>query len=423
MKIKTGNLLIAVILFLISLTAIQFVWMMRAATYQEKQFEFAVVAALNKAINELNKQDEICLQVTDCFEEKGFTHCKKQDLNREIWMFIDSITRAELSYSKICIDYEFQLTTKPHPHPMGKENEDLHKCFTVKSDMITNLGNHIWLHINFPGRNRFILAQIGWLFIVSIVLILLTIVAFFLIYKSYRQEQALASDTRNFINNLTHEFKTPLASIRLANNRIIKIEECADKVSAYTKIIKQENDKLDEHINHLLDISRLQKGKIPMNIAPLDVFDLLQKQANSFALQIEERKGHLSIDNDAENTWVNADCFHLANAFTNILDNACKYTPENPEITITIVNKNGSIIIAFSDNGIGIEKSDQKTIFQEFSRVDTGNIHNVKGFGLGLSYVGQMIKMHKGSVWLDSKKGEGSTFFIQLPIINKPKVE
>jgi two-component system phosphate regulon sensor histidine kinase PhoR len=306
---------------------------------------------------------------------------------------------------------------------MGKENEDLHKCFTVKSDMITNLGNHIWLHINFPGRNRFILAQIGWLFIVSIVLILLTIVAFFLIYKSYRQEQALASDTRNFINNLTHEFKTPLASIRLANNRIIKIEECADKVSAYTKIIKQENDKLDEHINHLLDISRLQKGKIPMNIAPLDVFDLLQKQVNSFALQIEERKGHLSIDNDAENTWVNADCFHLANAFTNILDNACKYTPENPEITITIVNKNGSIIIAFSDNGIGIEKSDQKTIFQEFSRVDTGNIHNVKGFGLGLSYVGQMIKMHKGSVWLDSKKGEGSTFFIQLPIINKPQVE
>jgi len=201
----------------------------------------------------------------------------------------------------------------------------------------------------------------------------------------------------------------------------MKTKECAPLTEQYTKIIKQENDKLDEHVNYLLDISRLAKGKMPMNIEVFDIYQLLQKQTDSIILQVEDRKGSLSITNEASNCWVNGDCFHLANAFNNLLDNACKYTKDKPEIMITLVNENGSIIIAFSDNGIGIDKSNQKSIFQEFSRVDTGNIHNVKGFGLGLSYVGHIVKLHKGSVWLESSLGEGSTFFIQLPTMNQPK--
>jgi len=395
---------------------------MRAANYQEKQFEFAVVAALNKAVGELNKQNDICLQVADCFDNKGFTCCNKKDLRKDLWIFIDSIIKSELSFSKICLEYNFQLTTVPHPHPMNKELEGRQKCFTAKSNMKTTQGKHIWIHISFPERSKFIFAQIGWLFILSLILIILTIGVFFLIYRSYKREQNLASDTRNFINNLTHEFKTPLASIRLANSRIMKLNGCSDKASSYTKIIHQENNKLDEHINYLLDISRIQKGKMPMNFDPLNVYELLTRQTDSFALQIDERNGKLTVSNQAEKVWINADCFHLSNTFTNILDNACKYTKEKPEITITVINKNGSVIIAFSDNGMGIAKNDQKTIFQEFSRVDTGNIHNIKGFGLGLSYVGQVVKLHKGSVWLESKIGEGSTFFIQLPLIAKPKI-
>ncbi|MDA3891486.1 MAG: HAMP domain-containing sensor histidine kinase [Salinivirgaceae bacterium] len=420
MKIKTGSLLIAVILFLISLIVIQFVWIMRTAKYQEKQFEFAVVVALNKAVGELNERNDICSQVIDCFDDKGYACCNQQDLRKDLWLFIDSIIQAELSYGKICLEYEFQLATQPHPHPIEVEDEGSHKCFTTKSSMQTTAGKHIWIHMSFPGRSKFILAQIGWLFIVSIVLILLTIGSFILIYRYFKQEQLLARDTRNFINNLTHEFKTPLASIRLANSRIMKTEECVDVTKAYTKIIKQENNKLDEHINYLLDISRLQKGKMPMNFEVLDVHELLVKQTDSFSLQIEDRKGSLLVNNEANKTLINGDCFHLANAFNNLLDNACKYTKDKPEIMVTMLNKNGSIIIAFSDNGIGIEKRDKKTIFQEFSRVDTGNIHNVKGFGLGLSYVGQIVKLHKGAVWLESNLGEGSTFFIQLPTVDKP---
>ncbi len=419
MKNKTRNLILLVVFFLISLTIIQFVWMLRAATYQEKQFEFSVVAAINKSIIEINKQHAVCMQVTSCFDKVGFTCCNEHDISSDKWNYIDSLIKVELAFSKICINYEFKLSITPHPHPMDDKVEGKHKCFTVKSNMETTNGDSIWLHVTFPNRNKFIMAQIGWIFILSIVLILLTIGAFLLIYRYYIQEQLLASDTRNFINNLTHEFKTPLSSIRLANSRIIKTKGCSDKTSTYTKIIKQENDKLDRHINYLLDISRLQKGKMPMNIELLDIYNLLIEQTDSFTLRIEERDGSLSINNEAKNTWVNADCFHLSNIITNILDNACKYTTKQPEINITVINKKSSLIIAFSDNGIGIDKSNQKIIFQEFSRVDTGNIHNVKGFGLGLSYVGQVVKLHKGKIWLESKKGEGTTFFVQIPLAEK----
>lgn len=420
MKLKTKHLIISIIAFLIGLIIIQFVWISRAANYQEKQFEYAVVSALNKAIGELNTRTDICSQVIDCFDDKGYSCCNKQDIRKDLWLFIDSIINAEFSYGKISLRYEFQLSTQPHSHPFDKIDAGKQKCFTAKSSMKTTTGKHIWIHMSFPDHSKFVWMQIGWLFILSMVLILLTIGAFILIYQYFKQEQLIARDTRNFINNLTHEFKTPLASIRLANNRIMKTKECADATTQYTKIIKQENNKLDEHINYLLDISRLQNGKMPMNLENLNIYELLQHQTDSFNLQLEDRGGLISINNQATNLWINGDCFHLANTFNNILDNACKYTKAKPEIMVTLVNKNESIIIAFSDNGIGIDKSNQKSIFQEFSRVDTGNIHNVKGFGLGLSYVGQVVKLHKGSVWLESTLGEGSTFFIQLPVINEP---
>ncbi|MBI9069144.1 MAG: HAMP domain-containing histidine kinase [Salinivirgaceae bacterium] len=416
-KLKTRNIIIAVIFFLISLIIIQFIWILRAAENQKKQFEFTVVQAINKATTELGKQEKACLLISNEFEKTCLTSCGKKHLSFEKWNFIDSIIKAELSYSKICINYELKLSSKPHPHEIDDEKESEHKCFTVKSDMVTTKGESIWLHINFPGSEKFVLAQMGWLFIASIILIILTIGAFILIYKYYLQEQILANDTRNFINNLTHEFKTPLASIRLANNRIMKLADCGDKAFAYTKIIHQENDKLDEHINYLLDLSRLQKGKVPMNFEVLDIHDLVKKQTLSFQLRVEDRNGSLTHNLTADKIIVNADCFHLANAFSNILDNACKYSPAAPKISISSYNKNDSVVIAFSDKGIGIDKNDQKNIFQEFSRVNTGNIHNIKGFGLGLSYVWQVVNLHKGNLWIESKKGEGSTFFIQLPTV------
>lgn len=416
MKSKTRFLVFSVIIFLVALTIVQFIWIYRAALNQEKQFEFTVVVALNKAIDALDKRDDICMQVIDSFDENGYKCCNKNDLQRDLWVFIDSIIKTELSYSKICIKYEFQLSTVPHPHAMEVLEEGEHQCFAVKSHMTTSTGNSIWLHILFPGRDRFILAQIGWLFIISIGLILLTIGAFVLIYRYYRQEQVLASDTRNFINNLTHEFKTPISSIRLANNRIVKNSAGVINLNLYTDIINQENVKLENQINYLLDISRLQKGRIAMKCERINIHDLIKSQSDSFKLQIEERSGQLDLMLDAESDFICVDEFHLANTITNLLDNACKYSPDAPIIDIKTYNEEGWLCISISDRGVGIDKADRKIIFQEFSRVSTGNVHNVKGFGLGLSYVWQIVEMHKGLLKLESEKGQGSTFIIQLPV-------
>jgi two-component system phosphate regulon sensor histidine kinase PhoR len=154
-----------------------------------------------------------------------------------------------------------------------------------------------------------------------------------------------------------------------------------------------------------------------MNFDRLDLHDQILQQTNSFKLLIDERNGKLTLELIAEKHVVFADCFHISNMLNNLFDNACKYSPMPPEITIKTYNKNGWIKIAISDKGLGIEKTDQKVIFQEFSRVNTGNVHNIKGFGLGLSYVWQIVELHKGKLHLESKLGEGSTFFIELPFI------
>ena len=283
--------------------------------------------------------------------------------------------------------------------------------------MVTIKGESIWLHITFPELNQFIMAQMGWLFLLSIGLIILTTVAFILIYRQYRQERLLARDTRNFINNLTHEFKTPLSAIQLANNRIIKATANQIDTTAYTRIITQENHKLDRHINYLLDLSRLQKGKMPLTFGLVHLHELITHLAESYRLQIDERKGNLNLALDAGKDMISADCYHLNNALNNLLDNACKYSPESPEITLSTFNKNGWVVVSVSDKGLGINKADQKIIFQEFSRVNTGDVHNVKGFGLGLTYVWQIVKLHNGNLRLESEKGKGSTFFIEIPLI------
>ncbi len=416
MKYKSNILIAGVITAFLGLILIQFTWIYRAGKTQERQFEYTVVAALNKAVDILDGQEAVCTHVTNCFVEQGIVSCESKHVKQDVWVFIDSIIKAELSYSKICIDYEFEMSLAPHPHSSVSPLEADQKCFTVKTKMATVDGNNVWFHVSFPGRKVFLMGQMGLLFVISIVLIGVVIAAFIVIFRYYRQEKLMAGDTRNFINNLTHEFKTPIASIRLANSRIVKVTEDKVDTNAYTKIIAQENKKLEGHVNYLLDISRMQKGKMPINCEDFDLKELIQHQCDSFQLLIEDREGSLQVALEAENHKVHADCFHLSNAINNILDNAVKYSNGKPLIRVKTENRNGSMIISISDKGLGIAKADQKIIFQEFSRVNTGNLHNVKGFGLGLSYVLQVVKLHKGHLWIESKPGEGSVFFIKLPL-------
>ena len=227
----------------------------------------------------------------------------------------------------------------------------------------------------------------------------------------------------SLINNMTHELKTPVATIGLACEALQDpdVEKNEELINTYIRIINAENTKNKELIEEVLNIVRTEKRMVA-DMKDLHIHKALKAIASMFKLPAQKKNAHFTLQLDAKDDLIFADKTHIVNALSNIVDNALKYSPHNPEIVITATNNDkGMILISIKDNGIGISKADQKKIFEEFYRVDTGNIHNVKGHGLGLHYVKQVIDYHHGKITIKSTLGEGTNFVISLPLkrINK----
>lgn len=221
----------------------------------------------------------------------------------------------------------------------------------------------------------------------------------------------------DFINNMTHEFKTPIATITVATDSIVneKVIKNPDQVKYFAGMIGKENKRMNQQVENILRIARLDKKEFELKLQPVNVHEFLDKAASSFDLQVEQREGYIKRDFDASNPVVTTDTNHFTNMISNLLDNANKYSPEKPEIVISTQNTPKGIIIAVEDNGIGMKKSIQHKIFDQFYRESSGNIHNVKGFGLGLSYVKKIIDANKGEISVKSEIGKGSRFELFLP--------
>jgi signal transduction histidine kinase len=238
--------------------------------------------------------------------------------------------------------------------------------------------------------------------------------SFFIIYRQKKLD-LLKTD---FINNMTHEFKTPVASISLAtqmmkNDRVLNDPE---KIKRYSGIIEEENKRLSGHIENVLQVARYDKGEFKLNIMDINVNELLTDICDSLELRVTNEDGQLIRHLDAGNDLIKGDKAHISNVLYNVLENAIKYRRDEPlKITVSTHSTSKGVVISVEDNGIGISGEDQKMIFEKFYRVPTGNIHNVKGFGLGLSYVKIIVDAHRGSIKLESEPGKGSQFDIFLP--------
>jgi two-component system phosphate regulon sensor histidine kinase PhoR len=222
----------------------------------------------------------------------------------------------------------------------------------------------------------------------------------------------------DFINNMTHEFKTPVTTISLAT-QMLKNEKIAsnpEKVQNYSSIIEEENKRLSGHIENVLQVARLDRGEFKLKLESININELLNEIADTLELRIQNESGELVKNMDAKKALINGDLFHLTNAFYNLLDNAIKYKKDD-HLKITLATKNNAkgIIVSIIDEGIGIPKDSQKKVFEKFYRAPTGNIHNVKGFGLGLSYVQVIVSAHGGDVRVESEPGKGSRFDVFLP--------
>lgn len=396
---------------LVALVIIQVSWIVKAANMQEKQFNHSVKLALKQIVNDIAEDELICKEVSDCINNNQ-SSCYKSMLNQKEWEKVDRIIKSALNYYQIKIEYKFDIVDT-------RKDSDYNKCkktyFSNNLESVL-LHNAIELKIQFPRKSEFIIAQIGLMFISSIFLIILISISFLLILKYYKREKSLYKNTRDFINNITHEFKTPITNIALANSMISKNKKVIEdqKLNQYSDIIKSEQKKLKNRVEGLLDIARIENGNSGL-CETINICNLITCTVDSYKVQIQELKGTIEYNRLSDHCTINADTEQFQTVISNLIDNAIKYCDKPPKINITSNAKNDFVIIQIKDNGIGIKTEHLKQIFEKYFRVSTGDIHNVKGFGIGLSTVKAIIDSINGKIEVNSKLGSGTIFTIKLP--------
>jgi two-component system phosphate regulon sensor histidine kinase PhoR len=274
-----------------------------------------------------------------------------------------------------------------------------------------------YLLVNFPNKRAYVFRQI-WLPVLSSILFI-GVVIFCFVYaiRVIIRQKNLSEIKNDFINNMTHEFKTPIATVSLAVEALqdpdLLNQESFRK--RYLNIIKDENKRLGGQVEKVLQAATLEKKEFSLKLEYVNLIELLEDAKSQFELQVENKGGKITLENEIGDPYMMSDAFHLAHIFNNLLDNANKYTKESPVIHIKVWDQNGYAFVSIQDNGIGMSKEVTKKIFDKFYRVPTGNVHDVKGFGLGLSYVKTIIEAHKGEISVNSEPGKGSIFTIKLP--------
>lgn len=279
--------------------------------------------------------------------------------------------------------------------------------------------NEYILFVTFPTKNKHILSGISYILLLSLFFIFIIIVAFSSSLYQLVKQKKISEIKTDFINNMTHEFKTPIATINLALDSIKnpKIISDSDKVMRYIKMIRDENKRMHAQVENVLRISRLEKNQIEITKEQIDIHDLIEDAITHVRLLVLDKKGTISTHFQAIQTEVFANQFHLTNVVVNMLENALKYSVNPPKIDVYTESTNKNFIIKIKDEGIGMTKNAQKYVFDKFYREQKGNIHDVKGHGLGLAYVKEIVTNHHGTVFVESEKGVGSTFTIKLPLI------
>ncbi|MCI2227899.1 HAMP domain-containing histidine kinase [Polaribacter sp. MSW13] len=338
--------------------------------------------------------------------------------NREL----NETIKEELKKRNIDLDFKYGVYTKDGLatklksgyYTINKEDSYKYPLFFNSDDQVDYM-----LYVTFPMKNEHILSGISNILLLSLLFIFIIIIAFSSsLYQLVRQKKISEIKT-DFINNMTHEFKTPIATINLALDSIKnpKIINDNEKVLRYIQMIRDENKRMHSQVENVLRISRLEKNQLDISKETIDVHDIIEDAITHVSLLINDRKGSLETHFQAITSEVPGNQFHLTNVIVNILENALKYSEGAPKIDVYTESTNKFFILKVKDEGIGMSKSVQKNVFDKFYREQKGNIHNVKGHGLGLAYVKEIVEKHHGTVFVESEKGKGSIFTVKLPLI------
>jgi two-component system, OmpR family, phosphate regulon sensor histidine kinase PhoR len=408
------------IISIIGIVVMQAYWFKKAFDLKEKQFNHSVTIALQSVGESLIKFKQMPVPLESIVTQISGNYYVVQ-VNAEIpTELLEFLLKKELQKRNVLSDFEYGI----YNCSTSKMVYGNYISFTRKSIPETHINLPTWKNdsyyfgVYFPEKNSYLFNQSGvWIFF-SLVLLM---VCFFFSYSIFviLKQKRLSEIQKDFINNMTHEFKTPISTIQITNEIIKKpfIFSSPDLIRKYTSIIDNETYRLKEHIERVLQVAVLEKGKTGCDFTKTDLHNCINEAISGVSLLLNTKQGEIISNYSASHSMVIADKSHLTNVFFNLIDNSVKYTYGIPHIKITTENQKENIVITITDNGIGINQEHLKKIFSKFYRIPTGNIHNVKGFGIGLYYVKCILKMHKGKIIAQSEPGKGTTFYLYLPYI------
>ncbi|HLS71078.1 MAG TPA: HAMP domain-containing sensor histidine kinase [Chitinophagaceae bacterium] len=411
-------------MFTVGIVLIQVFWVRKAYMLEDKEFNMKAFAALrNTTVNYWEwrgiepshydvvnriQPDYYVVQINDEIDEKLLSHILRVEFEK-----VHLITDIEFCFYDCMLD----SVMASHFIDMTGSNKETHEFSSFEYPKLSRDNYYIGVH--FPNRKEFVFKNMGlWYFSTFFILLLLIFLTYVL--SLILKQKRLREVQKEFVNNMTHEFKTPLSSIQLAAE-VLKKPEILNKpqrLLSYATIIDNEAVRLAKHVERVLQMANAEKGEIILNKEKINLNRLIITVVEKFQDKFDSINGEISLHLPDKDVEVFIDALHIENVFSNLLDNAMKYRNDKKlkvDIELSILRKKAEVRIA--DNGIGIAEEHQKLLFDKFYRVPTGNIHNVKGFGLGLNYVDIIIKAHDGNIKLESVINEGSTFIISLPLL------
>lgn len=337
-------------------------------------------------------------------------------------IFLDSVLRTEIGSEDLPMEYRFVITKEDGekvkfdkaPKEYNFELDTAH-CHQTQLFPSNSLDEDLYLHLYFPKQNSFLIREMWAPLTVNLALVVFIIVAMSFMFRTILTQKKLSELKGDFISNMTHEFKTPISTISLACEAMNDSDMSGSgERSPYVDIISEENKRLMVLVERILQSATLEKGDLHLKIEDVLLNEVIYDVVQAAELRVKNANGHIKIEIPTELIKVRADRFHLINVLSNLIDNAIKYSKETPEITVSMLIDGNHVFLNVADEGIGMKKEHVNKIFDKLYRIPTGNVHNVKGFGLGLSYVKAIAEMHGWNITVRSKPGNGSTFTIEL---------
>lgn len=337
---------------------------------------------------------------------------------------VEELISHELKKRDMTTDFEFAVYSNSLATTI-KSNDFQLNAPTTYSMPIFEGNDSVWDHeylllVNFTEKNTALFSSIALMVLLSIIFTLIIVVAYSSAISQLLKQRQISQIKTDFINNMTHEFKTPIATINLALDSVKnkKIRDDEEKMERYLKMIRDENNRMHAQVENVLRISKLENDDLDIKKERLKLHDLIENAIAHVCLILEDRNGQIHTHFNAKRSSILANKSHFTNVIVNILDNAVKYSESPPKIDIYTENVKNYIVMKIQDQGSGMSKAAQRKVFEKFFREHTGNIHNVKGHGLGLAYVKRILDDHHGQISVESQKGKGSTFIVKLPLIS-----